>query len=70
MLKGVTSYLNSLKRVLNAVFYLLSSTTRILWNTAITSSLVNYFALLRLLSVSWIRGRGYLSFLVISFNAL
>jgi hypothetical protein len=52
MLKGVTSYLNSPNLVRKAVFYSSPSATRILWNAAITSSFVNYLALLILLSVS------------------
>ena len=52
MLKKVTSYLNSPNLVRKAVFYSSPSATRILWNAAITSSFVNYLALLILLSVS------------------
>jgi hypothetical protein len=59
MLKGVISYLNSPNLVWKAVFYSSPGATRILWKAAITSSLVNYLALLMLLSVSRMSGRGY-----------
>ena len=69
ILKEVTSYLKRPKRVQKAIFYLLPLAIRILQKAAITSSFVNYLALLRLLSVSQISSNGYLSFLVIAFSA-
>ncbi len=69
ILNKVTSYLNSLKRVQKAVFYLLPLATQILQKATIISSFINYLALLRLLSVSQISSNEYLFFLVIVFSA-
>ncbi len=69
ILKEVTSYLKRPKRVQKAVFYLLPLAIQILQKAAITSSFVNYLALLRLLSVSQISSNEYLFFLVIAFSA-
>ena len=69
ILKEVTSYLKRLKRVQKAIFYLSPLVIQILQKAIITSSLVNYLALLKLLSVSQISSNRYLSFLIIALSA-
>jgi hypothetical protein len=68
-LKGITKYSNCLNRVINTVFYLSPSLTRILLNTEIISSFIKYLALYKRSRVSRIRGIEYLFLIVRVFSA-